>query len=239
MAYYTTGITVIGSEDVDGGVLLRVITTHTDKAIQCYLSGRFVAYRIPENAEVQFLLPRMLAADTLFFLAVDLDEAETDYFDDAYTVASANANRIKIVTPRLAGQGRGLRWRVYRGDAGDASADTLVHEENYYDGRETGYGYDYGTAYGYGPPYAGYGFSYGSSYGFGADNLEWVSEPLPPGVYPVKVTVVDAAGNESTAATDTVTLTTYPRPATDLAIDSYVKGTDTLTLTWTASPDIT
>ena len=239
MAYYTTGITVVGWEDFDGGVLLRATSTQAGKAVQCYLSGQLRAWQSPVNGEVQFLLPVMLATDTLFLLAVDPANADTDYFDDAYTIAATYANRISVSTPRLMGLGRGLTFRVYRGDAGDASADTLVHEESYYDGRETGYGFQYGEVYGYGPAYAGYGFGYGANYGFGSDNLEWVSEPLPPGAYPVKITVVDAAGNESTAATDTVTLTTYPRPATAMSITSYDIDTDTLTLGWTASPDIT
>ena len=68
--------------------------------------------------------------------------------------------------------------------------------------------------------------------------LRWTSEPLPPGAYPVTVTVTDAAGNESAATTGTVELETFPRPARDLAVTGYDKDTDTLTLSFTPSEDL-
>ncbi len=64
-----------------------------------------------------------------------------------------------------------------------------------------------------------------------------MTPPLPAGTYPVKVTVVDAAGNESTAAEDIATLDTYARSASSLTVDSYDVGTDALTLSWTATED--
>lgn len=239
MAYYSDGVTYVGKEDTGAGVVLWANTTRTTKAVQLYLSGRLTAWQMPVGGSVWFELPVMLPTDTLFLLAVDPANADTDYFADAYTVSATNANRIRIRTPRIQGYELTDRWRVYRGDAGDASADMLVYEGSYYDNRQPGFGFRYGEAFGYGPGTDGFGAAFGYAWGFGCGWLEWTSEPLPPGAYPVQITVVDAAGNESTASADTVTLTTYPRPATDLSITSYDKDTDTLILGWTASPDIT
>ena len=68
--------------------------------------------------------------------------------------------------------------------------------------------------------------------------LTWTSDALPLGVYPVKVTILDAAGNESTATTGTITLVNYARAASSLAVSSYDTGTDALAFTYTESPDV-
>ena len=243
MPYYTTGITPVGAENTGAGVVLWANTTHTGKVIQLYLSGQLVAWQTPAGGSVWFELPNMAAADTMFLLAVDTADAETDYFDEAYALAAGYGNRIRVRSPQKTSYLPGDRWKVYRGDAGDAEADTLVWDQDYYpDGYGSGgFGAGFGEGFGYtGDGAVGFGYAFGyGEFGWDCGWLEWTSQVLPPGTYPVKITVEDAAGNESTAATDSVTLTTYPRPATDLTIASYDSGTDTLTLSWIASPDIT
>ncbi len=83
----------------------------------------------------------------------------------------------------------------------------------------------------------GFNFGYGE-FGFDCDMLQWRTEPLPPGTYPLKLTVVDAAGNESSPAERTIDLDTWARPASGPTVESYDSGTDTLELSFTASEDI-
>lgn len=243
MSYTTTGITFLGAAEHDGGVIVRVGLAHADKVLQLYVSGRLAAWAAAEHGTVELELPVLRPTATLFFLAVDPDEAGSDYFHQAFPAAAANGNRIRVRTPqRICGYRPGDRWRVYRGDAGDASATIPAHEQDFYpQGRHAcGYGSTYGYSYGFdGADAKGYGYHYGcGEYGFDCDMLEWVSEPLPPGEYPVRVAVEDEHGNASAAYEDTVTLDTYPRPAAGLTVDSYDSQTDTLQLSWTESEDI-
>jgi len=134
------------------------------------------------------------------------------------------------------------RWRVYRGGAGDAQADREVLTAPIYPGgrRACGFGSHLDSAFGYDAAgAAGLGATFGrGEFGFDCDLLTWTSEPLPPGTYPIRVTVLDAVGNESAALETTISLNTYARPARELAVDSYVAATDTLVLTFTLSEDI-
>jgi len=244
MSYTTSGITFLGAAEHDGGVIVRAGVAHADKVLQLYVSGRLAAWAVPEHGTAELELPVLRPSDVLFFLAVDLDEAAGDFFDQAFPAGAANGNRIRVCTPqRICGYEPGDRWQVYRGDAGDAVATILAHEQDFYpQGRGAcGYGSVYGYSYGYdGADARGYGHHYGlGEYGFDCDVLEWVSDPLPPGTYPIRVAVEDEHGNASTAYETSVTLNTYPRPAGGLTVDSYDPQTDTLELSWTQSPDIT
>jgi len=245
MAYYTTDLTYVGATQDSGGIVVRVRTsTHQTKAVQVYVSGRLADIAFPTSGTATFHLPVLRASDTLFFLAVDQASAGTDYFAEAFTVAATTGNRIKASSPQLvAGYRMGDKWRVYLGDAGDAVADELKHEQLYYPGgrRAGGYGYEYGNyAYGWDAyDQIGYGYNYGyGEYGWDCQMLDWTSDPLPPGTYPLKVEVTDRVGNESTAYTTTVTLTTYARPNSSLAVKTYDPDTDTLTLSFTESEDV-
>ena len=68
---------------------------------------------------------------------------------------------------------------------------------------------------------------------FGADNdaIEWVSEPLPTGVYKFAVKIFDENGREITASeTDEITVTSTAKPAESLKIASFNKQTNQLVL---------
>jgi len=116
----------------------------------------------------------------------------------------------------------------FRGDAGDSEATTTIHKQEMFPNNvgAVGYGFGYGETYGYDTANArGYGYGYGYQYGFGLPIIEVETEPLPRGTYPIKMTVTDAHGNESTAYETTVDVLTYARPASGLTVDSYVQGT--------------
>ena len=67
--------------------------------------------------------------------------------------------------------------------------------------------------------------------------MEYITDPLPSAEYSVKTSFVDGVGNESTKSSDSETIATYPRPASVLVIDGYIKGTNTLTISFTESPE--
>ena len=244
MAYTTSGISNIRFEQTDLSVTVRATTSHTDKLIQCYVSGELKAWQKPEEGAVSFQVNRPGNVDLIFLLAVDEDEGHVDYWDDAFPGAAANGHRIKVSVPQLNQSfNPGDVLVIYRGAAGAASADVERHRQAYYPGGRPGVGFGFNFGYGgfgydgYGMRGFGYNFGYGE-FGFDCDMLTWESEPLPPGVYPIKVVIEDQYGNESTAYETTQTLASYAQPAESLAVDSYVKGTDTLTLSFTESPDV-
>lgn len=243
MSYTTEGITIVSMTPHDLGRTLRATTSHTDKIIQCYVSGRLVAWQRPRGGAVEFVLAEPAAEDIVFLLGVDASEAEVDYWSQAFPEDPARGNRVLIETPQtLVPYAPGDRWQVYFGQAGQAEATALVCDRDFYVGGRNsgGWGKGWGRGgWGFGGlDCAGWGSTWGlGEYGFDCEMLSWRSEPLACGAYPVKVVVADALGNESSAYATTVTLDTYPRPASRLRVTSYDRAGDTLTLAFVASPD--
>ena len=242
MGYTTSGMSLVSISQGDGTLTIVIANTHTDRVIQCYLDGELIAWQPTVSDRAEFAIAGMTDISRLSFLAVDVGEGHIDYFAAAF--GSTYGNRLRVRTPQIIdGYRPPDRWRAYRGNAGDGSATIKVHEQDFYPGGRYagGFGNNFGRG-GFGIDgweCRGFGAHFGmGEFGFDCGVLEWVSEPLPRGEYPVKVTVVDEAGNESTAATDTITIDTYARPAKGLAIDSYDQGTDTLVLTFTESEDL-
>ena len=238
MAYYADSVTqpVVTYDGAD--FIIRGRTAYS--CVQCYVAGRLHGFDIPVDGRVEFRLPGLGENEIVFLLAVDVATADTDYFDDAFPLAAASGNRITLRTYTEAGYAPTDRIRFYRGDDGDESADTLLDERMMFPSGQFlgGWGDDWGAYWGYGNYGPGWGTAWGREWGFDSWPHEYTIDPLPPGAYPVKVTIVDAVGNESTEDSETVTLATIPRPATDLEISSYVKATDTLTLAFTESEDL-
>jgi len=245
MSYTTSGISDVRVQEYDGGIRIAARSTHTNKVIQCYASGELVAWQDSPAEDVEFDLAGLSSAHLLLLLAVDVEDAATNYWDDAFGTPSSCGNRIKFRVPQTIAPYRPQdRIRFYRGDAGDADATILVHEQDFYPGgrRCGGFGFHFGYGgFGWdGYDCKGFGYNFGlGEFGFDCEMIEVETVPLPPGEYRWKATVLDAAGNESTAASGTVTLDTYARPASDLAVQSYDKETDALTLSFTGSEDLT
>ncbi len=243
MSYTEAGITLLDALPYDLGLVLRVGNTHADKVAQCYLNGRLVAWQANPEATWTCRLPGVAANDILFLLAVDSADATTTFWSTAWPDPSA-ANRLEVLLPRTIAPYRpGDRWRIYRGNAGDPAADTLIHEARVYPGglRACGFGSRFGVAgFGYdGADAVGFGMNFGyGEFGFDCEVLRWRSGPLPTGVYPIAVAAVDTAGNESPATTTTVALTTYARAARGLTVDNYDASADSLALTFTQSEDV-
>ncbi len=245
MGYSTSGITNLHFYEADGSLRITALSSHTDKVVQCYVGGELVARQTAPGAYVEFHLAVVDGWAPIFLLAVDTDEADVNYFADAFSVAASRGNRILLSVPQTMVYGQDDVIRIYLGDVGGATADDLVLEHRVYPAGSRGGGVGIGR-YGYG----GWGFSgdlgvgWGSNYGYGqwgfdCEMLTWESDPLVTGTYPYKVTVVDPAGNETDIAASTIALDTFARPASDLTVESYDYATDALVLSFTESEDVT
>lgn len=239
MTYHAGGLTIIGDSEYGLGRVVRVASTYSG-TVQLYVSGVLTDAQPVVGGVATFTLNAAGSCDVLFFLAVDAGDGGVDYFADAFPVAAANGNRIRVDVPAKWGYSVGDTVQVVRTDTGGATANITIYEGRLFPNGTGSIGWgrgEWGDTYGYDGTGRGWGYGWGYQWGFGCSIIEAVSEPLPTGVYGVSVTITDAAGNASTAATATVTLATYPRPASNLAVASYTGGN--LRLTWTASPDIT
>lgn len=222
---------------IDASRHFVVITANVEAGfefVQFYVAGSLLGFARAVDGLVTFSDGALGPIDPVFPLAVDAEDVETNFWDDAFPEAATSGNRIKVQLTTTAEMLLGDKWRVSIDGA-------IVHEADIYptsDGAG-GWGVEWGTAWGVGPFGGGWGSSWGSNWGLGGGIvLEFVSGVLFNGTYSVATQIIDAAGNVSTADTDSVTIATYPRPATDLVVVEYVKATDTLSLAWGESEDI-
>lgn len=243
MSYTTEGITFCFDQPQDGGRLICVSTVHTDRVLQCYVSGQLVDVQLPIEGTAEFFLADTFDTDLILVLAVDQADSRVNYWQDAMSGYVAYANRIHIQTPRLAARYRpGDVWKVYCYPADAVCPDQPDHwEEVFPGGRDVcGYGFGYEGGYGFDAANAvGYGQCYGrGEYGLDCVMLSWYSEPLSPGTYCVAAVLSDACGNDSTAFATTIHVRTYARAASDLNVVSYDKQTGQLRLSFSPSEDL-
>jgi hypothetical protein len=88
------------------------------------------------------------------------------------------------------------------------------------------FGYDSAAAVGFGKGSFGHG-----QFGLDADTIEWISLPLPQGVYTFGIKIRDKSGAQSSASeTEPVTVIPAARPAEGLSISSFDEQTNQLVL---------
>ena len=244
MSYTTSGISILACRSHDLGRTIRASVSHTDKFVQCYVSGRLVAWQEPSGGVVEFVLADPVDEDLVFLLAVDEDEAQTNYWAEAFPTAAAYGNRISVRIPVDGTIYRiGDILKIDSGEDGQSQGDVLVFEREMFVGGRHALGWGQGQwgddGWGFsGSDCIGYGYNFGSGpWGFDCEAIEWLSEPKAPGKYPVKVIVLDAVGNESTAYETTISVDTFARPPSNLKADSYDSATDTLMLSFERSDD--
>ena len=214
--------------------------TSNAEAVQCYIDGELV------TVDTELGLGFTLHVDTLqegqfvHLLGTDAEDATVDFFAEAFPGLVGAGNHITVTVPTTATMERFSLWRVFRGDAGDVTADEQVSERVVFlsDRTAGGRGVSRGTSRGIDTYGAGRGSCRGLERGFEPVKLAYETIPLSSGTYPTTVTLVDEADNESTQTDDTITLNTYPDPPTDLTVSSFNDGSDILTLAWTASVDL-
>jgi hypothetical protein len=229
MAYTASGLTIISDAEYDLGRVVRVASTNGSIPVQCYVSGVLTQTVAPADGVARFVLNAPGPLDVLFFLACD-DGA--DHFAEAFPEVAANGNRITVNVPATMDYSPGDRLSV-------AIDSATIYDAELFPGGagEMGFGVGgYGDSYGYDGG-IGYGFGFGYQYGFGCRVVSVQSAPLVTGAHTVVTTITDAAGN-AISDTQTVTLSTYPRPAASLAVSGYTQAIDALALSWTASPDV-
>ncbi|MFW6145741.1 MAG: hypothetical protein ACOC7R_00240 [Planctomycetota bacterium] len=231
----TDGITIECLTHHAGRVLLRAASAHDDRVLQCYVSGHLAAAQTTPGSPWTCELAALADTDVVALVAVDPAEADTNVWADV-VAALLPASRLRVRLPRtIAPYAPGDRWRVYLDGA------TVQTERIYPAGRHAcGFGSHLGSGFGWdGHEAVGWGHTWGlGEWGFDGDLLTWLSAPLPPGAYDVAVAVLNAAGGESPAYETTITVSSYARPARDLAVTGYDRSTDTLTLTFTESEDL-
>ncbi len=169
----------------------------------------------------------------------------------------ADSARATIRWPRQQEVPPGGTFNVYKNDGADGAIDydtaiNLRPIPAWPAGAEGKIGFGIGrfgeNAFGFDGPGMGFGQGcFGLGYfGIGADWIRFTTPPLADGTPPLDdeayefaAVGTDEAGNETTPATETVSLALAgpPDPAADLAADSYTSGTDTLSLAWTLSAD--
>ncbi len=244
MSYTTSGISVLSYDGHDLGLIVRAACSHSNKCVQCYVSGRLVAWQEPIGDIVEFVLTEPADYELVQLLAVDPNEAGVNYWAEAFGEL-AGANRITVQTPQeMVPYAPADKWIIYLGRDDQAETAIQAHQQDFYPGRIYcgGWGWYWGKGgWGYnGYDCAGWGNTWGlGQWGFDCEMLTWTSEPLAPGDYFLKIVIADAFGNISPAQESTVALAAPPRPASSPLVTSYDDQSDTLTLGWTLSPDDT
>lgn len=233
MTYYADKVTNIQVDTIGRFPIIRASVAEGYDYVQIYQAGALVGSAQVTDFTVEFVGAVPGSIDPIFLLAVDQADVETDFFTDAFPETAAQGNRIQVSVQTDETYLIGYKWRITL----DAA---VVHEADVFPSGQGagGWGFDLGGSWGDGPLGVGWSSVWGAHWGADPVVLEWTSEVLTNGTYTIIATILDSAGNESSDTSENVTIATYARPATDFAIDGYVQGTDTLSLTWTESPDI-
>ena len=235
MSYYNTNNNVLSITETDEGLEVVIRTANVSKVIQMYVGGILADWQKATPDKATFYLSSSADIGQAFFLAVDEADAGVDYFTDAFPTAAASGNRIKTLQVRSLSYGLNDRWLVYLDDE-------LLQDQFIFPGGRlaVGFGDSFGWNFGLGGRYApGFGDTpFGlDDFGVAPGALEYITDPLSSATYTIKTSFVDAVGNESTKSSDAKTISTYARPASDLTVSAYVKGTNTITISFTESED--
>lgn len=241
MGFYTSQITCVGDYPQQSGRWLVVQTDHRDKLLQCYVSGELVDVQAAPLGKCEFFIPHIEQTDLVLFLAVDSEDAQENYWEEAFAQSDQLANRIKVqLSACPLKYDLKDKWRVYLSCPGKPFDSPAYQQDIFTEGKGAcGYGLGYWSGYGFdvsGAP--GYGTVYDGEYGLEYEKLVWVTDTLGPGDYDVSVVVVDSVDNESPAYEQTVSISGYAACAADLKVQQYDPQTNELTLSFTPSGDL-
>ena len=255
MALISSGIDMVRAIELPAGVrldgssfatgrmaLVRWRSSWSDKFYQVYVNSRFAGTTIDAGQRERTVhLPSSFnTAVRIEVFAVDAGDSNTDFSGELSSISSRNG-RVKIKLLRSQGLLMNSTAMVYS-DGGSGEIDYAKPVNRFplriwpawQDKAGFGmsrfgfsdFGFDSAAAVGFGR-----GFFGQAEFGFDADILEWVSEPLPTGIYKFAVKVFDENGRESVASeTGEVTVTSAAKPAESLSIESFDKQTNQLLL---------
>lgn len=222
--------------------LVQWRSSWSDMFHQVYVNGRYAGTTL-DSQQRQIIVPIPTSLDApvqIEVFGVEAEYADTD-FSSELARAYAGSGRIKITLLRSQNlpaeataeiyfdNGTGqidynqpltdspIRiWSAWQDKAGFAMSEFGLGD----------FGYDSAAAVGFGKGSFGHG-----QFGLDADTIEWISPPLPQGVYKFGVKIRDKSGAQSSASeTDLLTVIPAARPAERLSISSFDKQTNQLVL---------
>ena len=223
--------------------LVQWHSTLSDKLHQVYVNGRYAGTTLDsQQRQIVVPIPTSLNAPVrIEVFGVEAEDAGID-FSREFARPYAGSGRIKITLLRSQNlpaeataeiyfdNGTGqidynqpltdspIRiWPAWQDKAGFAMSGFGLGD----------FGYDSAAAVGFGKGSFGHG-----QFGLDADTIDWISPPLPQGVYRFGVKIKDKSGAQSsTSETEPLTLIPAAKPAEGLDVSSFDKQTNQLVLT--------
>jgi len=222
--------------------LVRWRSSWNDKFYQVYVNGKYAGVTA-ETTQRQMAVRIPMSPETavrIEVFAVSAAEADID-FSSELDSSFGHSGRVKIRLLRSQHLPIGSTFSVYfdngtgQIDYDNPLNDTPIRVWQAWQDKAgfgmsrfgTGdFGFDSAAAAGFGRGSFGNGH-----FGLDADTIEWVSEPMPAGVYKFAVKVTDRQGSQSNASqTREVTVIPAARPAEQLNVSSFNKNTNQLVL---------
>ncbi len=213
-----------------------IVTAFSNAAqVQCYVNNEIKAGQVPDGMSVSLRIDTPRPGEYIRLLAVDLEDADTNFFSQAWPFDEGN--RLTARTPTEPGYFRDYVWSVYLDD-------TLVHDRMVWpfpdspSSRIGGRGTFRGIRRGWETYGSGRGNWRGLQRGFEPVELIFETDPQSPGTYEIATTITDNAENQSAQTEDNIDLDTWPDEPEDLLVSSFTIGTGVIKLSWTESTDI-
>jgi len=255
MALISNGIDMVRAIELPAGIradgssftaprtaLVKWRSSCNDKFYQVYVNSRFAGATIDfERREMIVALPNSFnAAARIEVFAVEPKDAHTDFSSELGS-APVPKGRVKIKLLRSQNLPINSQAMIYS-DGGTGQTD-YANPVNKFPVRiwpcwqdkagfgmskfgTSDFGYDYAATLGFGR-----GFFGQMEFGADSDTIEWVSEPLPAGVYKFAVKIFDENDRESAASeTGEVIVTSTAKPAKILTVASFNRQTNQLVL---------
>ncbi len=221
--------------------LVKWRSNHSDKLHQIYVNGRFAGLTVDSQQRQEIVrIPASFEAPVrIEVFAVEARYAHID-FSGELGVPFVGGGRVKITLLRGQNLPIGATADIFFDNAtGQIDYENALNDEPiriwpaWQD--KTGFGM---TRFGIGDfgydGAAAVGFAKGSfgngQFGFDADTIEWISQPLPEGIYKFAIKITDQVGRESISETGQVTVTPAAKPAEQLNIASFDKQTNQMIL---------
>jgi hypothetical protein len=219
--------------------LVKWHSSHNDKLYQIYVNGRFAGATVDSQQRQQIVqIPASFESPVrIEVFAVEPQCAHIDFGSDI-DIPCIGSARVRITLLRAQDLPIGATADIFFDngtgeiDYSKALNDTPIRIWPAWQDKAglgmagfglSDFGYDGAASVGFAKGSFGNG-----RFGFDADTIEWISPPMPAGVYRFAVKVTDKAGHKSTSETRQVTVTPLAKPAEQISISSFDKQTNQL-----------
>jgi len=222
--------------------LVKWRSSWSDMFYQIYVNGQFAGVTTDsQQRQMVVQIPTSLESPVrIEVFAVAAKHAHID-FSSELDMSLANSGRVRINLLRSQNLPIGATAQIYFDNGtGDIDYDKALNDlpirvwSAWQDKAGfamsgfgiSDFGYDSAAAVGFGKGSFGHG-----QFGLDADTFQWISSPMPAGLYKFGVKITDDAGNESISTeTSQITVTPAAKPAEQLSISSFDKQTNQLVL---------